>query len=133
MIHPINLLLGHHLEQAGIERARRIEVMAERLFDDDTPPTAVLLLGQTGLGQHIDDWPKQGARNREIEHDIPGGAMLRFCRLEGLLELVIQLRIGDIAFQTAHSRRKKIPGARVKRFDDRASRRVRHEAAPSAK
>jgi len=49
--------------------------------DDDATPPAVFLLGQAGLRQHIDDRSEQGARHREVEHDVPVGAMLRFRRL----------------------------------------------------
>ena len=43
MIDPVDLVLVHDLQQLAIQRARGREVGAERLFDHQPPPGAVLL------------------------------------------------------------------------------------------
>ena len=43
MVHPIDLMLLQRLQDRGVERLGRGQVMAERLLDDDPPPLSVLL------------------------------------------------------------------------------------------
>ena len=51
MIDAKNLILFEDAEQLLIERLRRGEIGAERLFDDDAPPGAVVFARQTGLAE----------------------------------------------------------------------------------
>src|SRR6266436_4102500 len=49
--------------------------MAERFFDDDTGPLAVLFLGEAGLTELLHDGREKSRRNREVEKSIPSGAV----------------------------------------------------------
>ena len=49
----------------------RVEIRAERLFDDDARPTvAIVLRAETRLLEHVDDRRKERRRRREIEEPI---------------------------------------------------------------
>ena len=68
VVDPVELRLVDVLVQLGGQRARRVEVVAERLLDDHSP-----VLGQAGLGQAFDDRAEQEGRDLEVE-DRGGGA-----------------------------------------------------------
>ena len=57
-------------EDLLIERARRLEVAAERLFDDDAPPLPRRLVEQPDRSEPLDDRPEQARRRCEIEEDV---------------------------------------------------------------
>jgi hypothetical protein len=46
VIDAVNLILAHHRRQPAIEIARRGQVAAERLFDNDAAPSALALVEQ---------------------------------------------------------------------------------------
>src|SRR5260370_2243836 len=50
--------------------------MAERFFDDDTGPLAVLLLGKTGLTELLHDGREKLWSDREIEKPVASGVVL---------------------------------------------------------
>ncbi len=55
MIDAIDLVFVQHLADFAVERARRIQIVPERLFDHHAAPAPVALLGQTGGSQLFDD------------------------------------------------------------------------------
>ena len=59
MIHSIDLRFRQHLEDAGVERAGRAQIGAERLFDDDPAKAVVLFLGETDGADVFDNRAEQ--------------------------------------------------------------------------
>ena len=53
VVDAVDLVLAEVPVQGGVELARRFQVAAERLFDDDAAPT-VALDGEAGGGQRVD-------------------------------------------------------------------------------
>ena len=69
MVDPVQLRLFDVLVQLGRQGLRRLDVVTERLLDDDTRR-----LGETGLGESLDDPPEQERRDLEIEDRMLGAA-----------------------------------------------------------
>ena len=44
MIDAINLVFAEHCFDLAVQRLRRIEIIAERFLDDDSPPATVFLV-----------------------------------------------------------------------------------------
>ena len=97
-------VLGKRAMQRRVERARRLEVAPERLFDDD--PRA---LGAAGARQVLDGGRKRAGRNREIEQRTLGPA-------ERLPDLREELELAIVAGNVLQQRRE----ARERRLVDRA-------------
>src|SRR5262249_57928648 len=55
MIDPIDLIFAQDSQDPRIERARRGEIVAERLFDDNPAPTVARLAGEPGTTQLLDN------------------------------------------------------------------------------
>ena len=62
MVDPVQLGLVDVLVYLVGERARGLEVVAERLLDDDARP-----MGETGVGEALDDVAEQEGRDLEVE------------------------------------------------------------------
>src|SRR6202790_4078114 len=104
MVDAENLILIENAEELLIERARRGEIGAERLLDDDAPPRAAVLAGKTRLPEMRADRRKGGRRDREIEQPIALGAAFALDAgklvsdfLVGVFGIGLALDIGDAA------------------------------------
>ena len=62
VVDPVQLLLAQVDLELGLQRPRRLEVVPERLLDDDAR-----VLGEPGAGQAADDHPEQRRRDLEVE------------------------------------------------------------------
>ena len=62
VVDPVQLRLVDERVQLGVERPGRLEIVPERLLDDDAGS-----LGQTGAGQPLDDGAEQERRDLEVE------------------------------------------------------------------
>ena len=71
VVDAVNLLFVHFLEQLLVQRPGRIQVAAERLFDDHPAPLMVFFLHQAGGGQLLHDGAKEIRRGGEIVEIIP--------------------------------------------------------------
>ncbi len=49
MVHAVDLVLVHDGEELAVERPRRFEIGAERLFDDEPAPRLAVLVDEPGL------------------------------------------------------------------------------------
>ena len=67
VVDPVELALVEVLVHLGGERPRGLEVVAERLLDDDAR-----VRGETGAGEPLDDRAEQERRDLEIEDRAPG-------------------------------------------------------------
>ena len=97
MVDAKDLVLFEDAEQLLIERARRGEIGAERLLDDDAPPGAVFLARQAGFAEMTADRRKAGGRRRQIEQPIALGAALALDALKLVADFSISLVVVGIA------------------------------------
>ena len=67
VVDPVDLRLVEVLVELGGERPGGRQVVAERLLDDDRA-----WLGETGVGQALDDRAEQERRDLEVEHRLLG-------------------------------------------------------------
>ena len=74
MVHSVDLMLLQRLQDLGIERLGRRQVVPERLLDDDAPPLPVLFRdhGRSAQGGHDDT--EEAVGNGEIEEMVAGRA-----------------------------------------------------------
>ena len=106
MIDAKDLVLFEDAKELLVERTRRREIGAERLFDDDAPPGAVLLARQPGLAEMCSDRREAGRRRRQIKQAIAFRRALALDAVEFLADFLIgrfvirvALDIGDAAEQ----------------------------------
>ena len=85
------------LAQRVVELARRLEVVAERLLDDDAPPAAVASLRQAVLLELLDDVAEELRRDREVEGVVAGGPAGLVELLDRTAELVEGGVVGEVA------------------------------------
>src|SRR5271163_2795415 len=76
MVNAEYLVLVENTEQLFIERARRCQIGAERLLDDNAPPNAVFLARQSGLAEMNADRRETGRWRGEIKQSIALGSAL---------------------------------------------------------
>ncbi len=66
MIDAVDLPLAQHLLDVGIQFPSGLQVVAKGLFEDDAPPAAAFLAGQTRLPKLADDFAKEGRGRGQI-------------------------------------------------------------------
>ena len=72
MIDPVDLVLVDELQQFAVQRPRRGQIGAERLFDHQPPPCAVL--GQhAGAAEFPADRQERVRRRRQVEQAVAAG------------------------------------------------------------
>ena len=82
---------------------RRGEIGAERLFDDDAPPSAVFFARQAGFAEMAADRRKGGRRRRQIEQAVALGPALALDAFKLAADFLVGLVVVGIAL--AHRRR----------------------------
>ena len=107
----------------------RGEIAAERLFDDDAPPAAVLFLGEPGLADPLDDRAEQLLGDGEVEQHIAAGLVLGFDLVEQFGQPAIGIGRGKIAGEMGNAGGEEIPGLGVERLAGAARGGVRDKAA----
>src|SRR6266481_1323335 len=71
--------------------------MAERFFDDDTGPLAVLFLGEAGLTELLHDGREKSWSDREIEKPVASGVVLLIDIVDLLRQTLDRLGIVKVA------------------------------------
>ncbi len=86
MIDPIELVFVHDFEQLVVQGLGRGQVGAERLFDHQPPPRALIFVfvQQTGAAEFAADRRERVWRRRQIEQAVAAGFPVRFQVLESL-------------------------------------------------
>ena len=67
MVHPVDLMLLQRLQDLGVERLGRGQIVAERLLDHDAPPLPVLFRHQAGSPEARDHDAEEAIGDGEIE------------------------------------------------------------------
>ena len=88
MVDAENRVFGEVLNKRPVERVRRLEIVAERLFDDNAR-----VLVEPACGERRPDRAEQRGRDREVMQRPPGGPERLLERLEGLRVLVVAIDI----------------------------------------
>jgi len=144
MIDPVDLMLSEAFEQPLVEAARRGEIGAERLLEDDAAPGAVSLAGKAGLAKPGADRSKRCWRRCEIEQTIACGVtcVLDACELStellvGLAAFYFARQIGDAREQlcsdcTVHRLGGELTQARFQMFSEGLGRKLRTPHADDA-
>ncbi len=115
MIDAENLVLAQCAQDVSVERTRRIQAVAERLFNHHAPPIAMLavlvlvLIGQPGIGQMLHHRAEETPGDGEIEDDIAPRVMALFRLAQFAADRVIEFRLRQIAANIRHFLRKPLP------------------------
>jgi hypothetical protein len=120
VIDPVDLRLPEDLADLAVQADRRVEVVAERLLDDDPAPAALVpLVIQADPAELGDDLGELRRLRREVVEVVARRALLAVDRLEGRDQLVEARRVGEVAALVADPRREESPGRLVEREDPR--------------
>ena len=95
MVDPIDLVLTQHPRDVTIESAGTLEVVAERLLDDNPAPGAFLVLGidQAGLAELFDDRREELGGDGEIEQPVSVRSVGMVERVELFFEMFVALGV----------------------------------------
>jgi hypothetical protein len=93
VVDAIDLVFVQQLEELSIERLRRRKIGAERFFDDQAAPCAILLAGNTRLAEMTADWCECRRWRREIEEPVAACGACAFDAREFPIEPLICCRV----------------------------------------
>ena len=104
VIDPIDLMLVQRSRELSVQCSGRVEVVPERLLDDDAAPP--LVFGeQPCRAQLFDDRPEQRRRRREIEERVRRtSAVCQGGRRQGVAKPIVRVRIVEGSRQIRQSR-----------------------------
>jgi hypothetical protein len=102
MVDPINLIFAERLQDFGVERPGRIEVVAERLLDNDPAPAALALFGKPCGAEAGNRRAEQTIGYRKVEEIIARGPGCLVQFGQTFAEAPIGLRILQIAREVRH-------------------------------
>ena len=110
MIDAIDLVLAEHVAEKLIERPRGSEIVAERLFDDEAPPTVGRGLAvHAGRAELLDDGRHQFRTDRTIVQT-PGVVRSRaFVLLKPRLQRLQSAFLGGVGRDVENTARKAVP------------------------
>src|SRR5216683_631350 len=113
MVDAVDLVFRQHGFDFAVQSAGRIEVMAERLLDNHSPPAAILLVGKSNSAQPFDDGGKEFGRGRKIEENIAFSIVLLIYLAEAGADSGVGGRVSKIAMLIIEPLLKPIPGLRT--------------------
>jgi len=114
MIDAINLLFVPNLEQSCVQRLGGVDVVTERLLDDDAPPAfAARFIGQPRAGNVFCDRTEETVGDGEIEQHVAARPVVALDRIQQLAELGESLVLIEIALEKRHLRQQFGPRARI--------------------
>src|SRR5699024_4618675 len=93
MVDAEHRFLGEDLVENAVQFLCAVQIVTERLFYDDTPPTFPGRLRQPGLGEPSEHRGERGRWNREVERVVATRAAVRVEFLDRVRELVESGRI----------------------------------------
>ena len=113
MVHPVDLVLLQRLQDLGIERLGRGQIMAERLLDHDPAPLPVFFRHQPRRPQARDDHAEEAIRDREIEKVVACRAGRLVQPRQMLADPAEGRGIGQVTLHIAHAVGQPAPGGLV--------------------
>ena len=116
MIDAVDLVLGQHLEDLGVESPRRGKVMPEGLLNDHPPPCFLRLVGEAGAAELLDHRTKEPVSDRQIEQDIGCAVLPAELLGQQLLEPAVSFRLRKISANIMHALHEPCPGRLVERL-----------------
>ena len=145
MVDPEDLVLVQRAQDAGIQLARRVQAMAERLLDHHAAPELMLavlvlvLIGELRLAELLDHGAKEPVGDGEVEDGVALRAMGLFGLAQRAADLLVQLGLGQVALDVGHFLREPLPRRLVDLVDvelrggvpDEAFQRVVKMVAPA--
>ena len=109
MVDPEDLVLVQRAQDAGVQFARRIQAVAERLLDHHAAPESrlavlvLVLIGQLRLAELLHHGAEEPIGDREIEDGVALGAMGLLGLVESAAKLLVQLGLGQVALDIGSS------------------------------
>ena len=134
MIDPEDLVLVQRAQDAGVQFARRVQAVAERLLDHHAAPEprlAVLvlaLIGELRLAELLDHGAEEPVGDREIEDGVALRAMGLFRVAQCAADLLVELGLGQVALDVGHFLREPLPRRLVDPVDVELRGRIADEA-----
>ena len=110
VIDPVNLIPGEEAQQVRIQCAGRFEIEAERLFNDQPAPAAVVFIGETGLAKLARHRSEQVGWRRQIKQAIVLRPAAAAELGEFALKLVVGRRIRQIARHVSAIAKQRVGG-----------------------
>jgi hypothetical protein len=98
MVDAVDLIFVEDLLEFFVELTRGLQIVSERLFDDDPGPVAALLLGQSGLTQLFHNDREKSWRDGEVEKLVAARVVLLIGVGDLLIQALVSLRVLKIAF-----------------------------------
>ena len=74
MVDPVDLALVEHRHERAIQLAGRVQIVAERLLNDHSPPGTSFVCGQARRSQLFDHSGEEARGDRQIERMVAVGA-----------------------------------------------------------
>src|SRR5438270_13432118 len=103
MIDPVDLTLLQVLQDFGVQRLGRIQVMAKRLLDHDSTPLSVSFRDQTRGSETRNRHTEEAVRNREIDEAVARGSCCLVESGEMRVEAAVHVGTCEGAWPIAHA------------------------------
>src|SRR5207248_2043242 len=107
-----DLFLLERLVELAIERQRGLQIMAERLLDDDARParpTATVSSRQAGCAQVVGNRPVKAGRRRQVEDVVSPRAALAIELLEQLRQPLVAVGVVELGLVVEQPLRERLP------------------------
>ena len=127
VVDPEDRILREDLLDHVVELAGALEVVPERLLDDNAPPAALGWLGQAGAGELFAHHGEDVGRDREVERDVAERAPITLELVGDLDHVVERIVVVDIALHEPETARDLAPGGLAKRRARVVLHRVVHD------
>jgi hypothetical protein len=105
VVDPEDRLLGEDLVHDVVELPRAGQVVTERLLDDHPAPGVLVVLGQPGTLQLLDDLGESLGRDRQVEGVVTAGAAALVELLDRHRQRVEGARVAELARDEVHALR----------------------------
>src|SRR5207245_766849 len=105
------LLLAEVLAELRRQRPRRLEVVAERLLDDEPRPAALV----PPLAERVDDRRERRWRNGQVEDAVAAELQFRVELPEQVVKLVLAARVGEVRRDVVELCGQLVPGFLLER------------------
>ncbi len=108
VVDPEDLIFAECPQNTGVQRARRLQVVAEGFLEHDAPPVAGLavfanrLLNQSRLVELLDRWAEELLGDGKVEDDVALGPLGLLRLRERSAQFIVELGLAQIALHIIH-------------------------------